>query len=325
MDFITDLPPGKLREEVVDAILVIVDRYTKMNLYVATTKRCDSVELASILMDTVVCKFGVPRGILTDRGSLFTSQYLSDFAYEARVKHKLSTAFHPQTDGQMNQTLEQYLRCYCSEQQDAWPQMLAQADFAVNNSVHHALRMSPFEILYGWSPEIHGPPIRDGLQEGKVPAATERAQQMREASDKLAQRWRKTQETQKRHQNARTRPQQFKVGDKVLLSTRNLRMPGEKRKLDARFIGPFQERDAVGSQAYRLALPSSYKIHNVFHVSLLEPWHQRAGEEPADPMPLAEEGDEWEVEAIKGARHPARRVTSSEIRSVSIVRVLLAL
>lgn len=305
MDFITDLPPGKLYGRVVDAILVIVDRYTKMNIYVATTKRCDSVELAGILVEAVVRKFGVPRGILTDRGSLFTSQYWSDFAYEARVKHKLSTAFHPQTDGQterMNQTLEQYLRCYCSEEQDSWPQALAQAEFAVNNSVHHALRMSPFEVLYGWSPEIHGPPIRDGSQEGKVPAAAERARQMREAHDKLARRWRETQLTQKKHQNARTQPRQFKVGDKVLLSTKNLRMPGAKRKLDARFIGPFQVRDAIGSQAYRLALPSSYKIHNVFHVSLLEPWRQRAGEEPADPMPLAENGDEWEVEAIKGSR-----------------------
>jgi hypothetical protein len=68
------------------------------------------------------------------------------------MKHKLSIAFHPQTDGQterMNQTLEQYLRCYCSESQDEWAIMLAHAEFAVNNSVHHATRMSPFELLYG--------------------------------------------------------------------------------------------------------------------------------------------------------------------------------
>jgi transposase InsO family protein len=108
-DFITNLPPRKLNSEVVDAILIIVDRYTKMNVFVPTTKRRDSVELAKLLMDVVVRRYGVPRGILSDRGSLFTSQYWSDFAYEARVKHKLSTAFHPQTDGQterMNQTLE---------------------------------------------------------------------------------------------------------------------------------------------------------------------------------------------------------------------------
>jgi transposase InsO family protein len=304
-DFITDLPPGKLNSEVVDAILVIVDRYTKMNVFVPTTKRCDSVELAKLLMDAVVRRYGVPRGILSDRGSLFTSQYWSDFAYEARVKHKLSTAFHPQTDGQterMNQTLEQYLRCYCSEKQDEWPQMLAHAEFAVNNSVHHATRMSPFELLYGWNPDIRGPPIRDELHEEKVPAAAERARQMRDAHEALVTRWRAAQEAQVKNQNKRQQPKEFRVGERVLLSTKNLRLPGAKKKLSARFVGPFQVRDAIGSQAYRLALPTSYKIHNVFHVSLLEPWKQRAGEEPVEPMPLAVEADVWEVAAITGAK-----------------------
>jgi hypothetical protein len=73
MDFITDLPPVKKNGVEVDAILVIVDRYSKMNVYVPTTKRCDSVELAIILRDYVVRHYGMPEGILTDRGSVFTS------------------------------------------------------------------------------------------------------------------------------------------------------------------------------------------------------------------------------------------------------------
>jgi transposase InsO family protein len=80
-----------------------------MNIYVPTNKTCDSVELTSLLMDAVVRRYGVLKGIISDRGSVFTSQYWSDFAYKARVKHKLSIAFHPQTDGQtkrINQTLE---------------------------------------------------------------------------------------------------------------------------------------------------------------------------------------------------------------------------
>ena len=112
MDFITDLPPGKLGDCVYDAILVIVDRYTKMNRYLPTTKKCTSVELAELLELHIVRHYGLPKGIITDRGSVFTSQYWSDFAFEARIKRRLSTAFHPQTDGQterMNQTLKQYL------------------------------------------------------------------------------------------------------------------------------------------------------------------------------------------------------------------------
>ena len=82
-----------------------------------------------------------------------------------------------------------------------------------------------------------------------------------------------------------------------------------KKKMAAKYIGPFRITDAVGKQAYRLALPSSYKIHNVFYVSLLELWEQRVGEQPADSMQLAEENNEWEVERIldsikkKGKQH----------------------
>lgn len=305
MDLITDLPPGKLGEEVVDAILVIVDRYTKMVVYVATTKRITSVELAKILLDRIIRHYGVPRGIVSDRGSIFTSDYWSSFAYEARVKLRLSTAFHPQTDGQTersNQTLEQYLRCYCIDDQDAWPEKLAPAEFAVNNGVHHATRMSPFEVLYGWNPDIHAAPTRDESLEGKVPAATERARSMREAHETLQERWREAQESQKAGNDKRMKPASFRIGDRVLLSTKNRRMPGLKRKLNAKFVGPFRIVDAIGSQAYRLALPEDYGIHDVFHVSLLEPWRQRAGEEPSEPMPLAEDDGEYEVESIRDAK-----------------------
>jgi hypothetical protein len=104
------------------------------------------------------------------------------------VKHKLSTAFYPQTDSQterINQTLEQYLQCYCSESQDEWAEMLAHAEFAVNNSVYYATRMSPFELLYGWNPEIRGPLIRDELHKEKVLVVAERARQLREVHETL--------------------------------------------------------------------------------------------------------------------------------------------
>jgi hypothetical protein len=74
---------------------MIVDRYTKMNIYVPTNKICDSVELASLLIDIVIRRYRVLKGIISDRGSVFTSQYWSDFVYKARVKHKLSISFYP--------------------------------------------------------------------------------------------------------------------------------------------------------------------------------------------------------------------------------------
>jgi hypothetical protein len=102
---------------------------------------------------------------------------------------------------------------------------------------------------------------------------------MHDAHEALMTSWRAAQEAQVKNQNKRQQPKEFRVGERVLLSIKNLRLPGVKKKLSARFIGPFQVRNAIGSQAYRLALPTSYKIHKVFHVSLLEPWKQRVGEE----------------------------------------------
>ena len=172
----------------------------------------------------------------------------------------------------------------------------------MNNSVYYATRMSPFENLYGFHPDIHHLEVRVEPQEGKVPAATERARRMREVHDELVERWRDASESQIKYQRANQKPKEFQVGDKVLLSTKNLRLKVPKKKMAAKFIGPFRITDAVGKQAYRLALPTSYQIHNVFHVSLLEPWEGRAGEEPANHMQLAEDNDEWEVERIVDAR-----------------------
>ncbi|KAF4546986.1 Transposon Tf2-5 polyprotein-like protein 3 [Elsinoe fawcettii] len=303
MDFITDLPPSKLGAGVFDAILVIVDRYSKMSIYVPTTKKCTSVELADVLRDHVVRHFGVPRGIVSDRGSVFTSAFWSDFCFETQVRRRLSTAFHPQTDGQterQNQTLEQYLRCYCTEFQDDWASRLSQAEFASNNSVHTALRMSPFQILYGFHPELHtDPPVRrDGDPRGKVPAAAESAQRMRDTHATLLERWKEASAQQAKYYNRKHTPRAYSVGDLVLLSTKNLKLSVPKKKMGPYFAGPFRVLDAVGTRAYRLALPSQYQIHNVFHVSLLEPWRPREGEEPEESMPLADESEEWQVEQI---------------------------
>lgn len=303
MDFITDLPPSRREGCVYDAILVIVDRFSKMVLYIPTVKTVTSAELATILIREVVRRFGVPEGTLSDRGSVFTSQYWSDFCCEAHVTHKLSTAFHPQTDGQTeraNQTLEQYLRCFCNGEQNDWATLLPQAEYASNACENDALRMSPFEIVLGYQPALFAP--RGEASEGKVPAAAERAQQLRSVTERLKERWRESVNSRAAYHDARHKRREYAVGDLVMLSTRNLRLPVPKKKMAARFVGPFRILDAIGTQAYRLALPSQYRVHNVFHVSLLEPWQGRAGEEPAEPMPLAEEEHEWVVEKIRDTR-----------------------
>ena len=121
MDFITGLPLSKRNTIIYDACLMVVDRYTKMAKYIPTHKMIDAPMLTQVFLDEIVRNFGVSRGIVSDWGSVFTSDYWSTFCFEMNVKRCLSTAFHPQTDGQtewQNQTLEHYLRSYCGYQQD---------------------------------------------------------------------------------------------------------------------------------------------------------------------------------------------------------------
>jgi transposase InsO family protein len=310
MDFITDLPPSMRDACVYDAILVIVDRYTKMAIYVPCNKTCTSDTLADMLVRHVVHRFGVPEGIVTDRGSVFTSDYWANFCYAARVTRRLSTAFHPQTDGQterQNQVLEQYLRCFCSDKQSDWATWLPAAEFASNNSVSSTTRMSPHFALMGYHPSIHEPAVRGEQPGEEVPDAQERIKRLHAEREAATQHWRNAQEQQAKYHNERRTAHSFKVGDLVLLSTKNLKLRLPTRKMAPRFEGPFRVLAAIGAQAYRLALPKEYsRIHNVFHVSLLEPWHDRDDDGmAAERMPIALEVDgeeEYEVEKILSAR-----------------------
>ena len=119
MDFITGLPPSKRAGVVYDAILVVVDRFTKIVRYLTTTKTITAEQLGELFFFEIVCRFGTPAGIVSDRGSVFTSAFWSTLCYHAKVKRRLSTAFHPQTDGQterQNQTLEHFLRTFTNSE-----------------------------------------------------------------------------------------------------------------------------------------------------------------------------------------------------------------
>lgn len=307
MDFITQLPPSKRGTCVYDAILVIVDRYSKMSLYICSSSTWQATDLADAIFENVVCKFGTPKGIVTDRGSLFTSAYWAQLMQALQVKRRLSTAYHPQTDGQterQNQTLEHYLRAFVNEQQNDWASLLPMAEFAYNNSRHSSTGKTPFEIVFGRNARLPLAP-EDVRLEGEVPAAMDRAERMRSARTSLEEHLRSAQETQARTYNKKHTHVTFQPGDHVLLSAKHLRLHLPSRKMTARFIGPFEVLSAVGTQAYRLRLPPTYRMHNVFHVSLLRRYLHRK-DEPQDNVlapELDDQGEEvWQIEKILARR-----------------------
>ena len=299
MDFITSLPSVEYKGNIVDSILVIVDRFTKWCLFLPVSSMINVGELAELFHTEVELKYGPPKGVVSDRGSLFTSKFWSKLCYYSHIKLRLSTAYHPQTDGQterMNQILEHYLRCFIDTTQTTWPKLLPNAQFSCNNAINSTTGISPFEALRGYQADFHID-IEDDITTGEVPAATDRVQKLQQLRRDLQNRWRKATEAQANQYNKRHKPFTFKRGDLVKLSTRNLKLKTNK-KLSPTFIGPFRVLNAIGSQAYRLSLPSQYdRIHNVFHISLLEPWYGSTDEEL--PMPELDDNDEWEVEEIK--------------------------
>ena len=189
MDFITDLPPSTetSHPKAFDSILVIVDRYTKMSRYIPCRKTIDAPELSRLFFRDWVKDYGIPLDIVSDRGSVFTSKFWSALCFHMKVKRSLSTAFHPQTDGQterQNQAIEGYLRIYSNQHQDNWVELLPFAEFTYNNAYHEAIQMSPNQARYGINLDIHQG-VEDEPTKGDIPAARERVERIRDLRKEL--------------------------------------------------------------------------------------------------------------------------------------------
>ena len=306
MDFITDLPPSKRKGIVYDSILVILDRYTKMVKYIPVQKTINAVELAELFMEQIVTQFGLPDGIVSDRGSVFTSEFWSSVCYHLSVRRRLSTAFHPQTDGQterQNQVLEHYLRCYSNADQNNWAKILPLAEFAYNNSTHSATGQPPFFLMYGYHPKMQYEVEGDSIQ-GRVPAAYERVKSLLHYRKEMEEHLRIAVASYSKYYNKTHTPREFKVGELVMLSTKNLKQKRPSKKMSHKFVGPFRIEDRIGKQAYRLTMPTKYRIHNTFHVSLLEPYNRRTDNVSPDnfmpPPELVDDEERWEIEEIIG-------------------------
>ncbi|KAJ1584817.1 hypothetical protein NDA11_007495 [Ustilago hordei] len=303
LDFIEGLPPSKKYDsKTYDSILVIVDRLTKFAILAPTHKTVTAKQTAVLLYGHMVRLFGYPDHMVSDRGRQFISGAWKAFAEQMGVKHSLSTAYHPQTDGQterVNQVVEQYLRMYCSYEQNDWADLLDTAAFVYNNTVHNSIGVSPFFACYGWNPKAHPDiPQRLGVND---PGRFEYLMDGKERCKYLQEQIREAQRRTVDQYNRKHKDIEFKVGDMVYINRRNWKTRRPTPKLDTRFAGPYPVQERVGRRAYRITLPANLRVHDVFHVSMLEPARtsslpQRA-EQPTMP-PLPDEDLDFEVEAL---------------------------
>ena len=297
MDFITKLPvvAGK------DAILVVCDRLSKMTHFVATTEGISAEGLARLFQDNVWKLHGLPESVVSDRGPQFAAELTKELNRMLGIKTKLSTAFHPQTDGQtgwMNQELEQYLRFFVEHRQKDWPEWLAAAEFAVNNKVHTATKVSPFMANYGKELRMGG----DIRRKGKVESATAIVERMKKVHEEAEAALRKTQKEMKKYADReRKETEVWKKGDRVLLSTKDLVFKERpSKKLMERYVGSYIIKEVVSSNAVKLQLLSSMRIHPVVNVSQIVRYKEQVkGQKVEEGKPVEiEEVEEWEMEKI---------------------------
>ncbi len=307
LDLITQLPRSASGH---DAILVVVDKLTKYVYYIATVTAVTAVQLAELVIHNVVRYRGIPRAIVSDRDPRFTSIFWQSLWQQLGTKLNMSTAFHPQTDGQTeraNRTLEEGLRAYIAYHQLDWDQHLVPLEIAFNNTVQASTGFTPFYLNSGREIELPLDQAVAGAQPSANQTSADRlarlSADLQQAKDNL----RAAQQRQAKYADEKRRELVFKVGDQVMLSTEHLKLkvPGQTAKLLAKFIGPLKITKVISDTAYELDLPHAMRIHPSFHVSKLKPyrdgsasfpWRVQPTRPPPDILPDGEEA--WEVERI---------------------------
>lgn len=302
MDFIVSLPRTKAG---FDAIMVVVDRLTKFARFIPTTSNYDAPEVARLFVEHVYANHGMPDELITDRDKIFVGGFWKSVAKQLQITHKMSTAFHPQTDGQTertNRTLQQYLRCYVNPAQDDWDDWLPLAQFAYNNARQESTGYSPFYLTYGLNPVTPSTLGADSVvsRPSHVPSADAFVESLDTDLRHARQVLERAQQRQKSNADTRRSPAKFSVGDKVLLSTANIRLKSgtSSTKLLPRYIGPFKVLARIGEVAYKLELPACMKIHPVFHVSLLSVYHDNGQVQPPPPPSLVDDELLYDVEHV---------------------------
>ncbi|MBW0575610.1 hypothetical protein O181_115325 [Austropuccinia psidii MF-1] len=233
MDFITQLPLSNS----FDSILVIVDRFSKMAVLIPAMSSITSLDLAHLFIKNIISKHGLPSRIVSDRGPLFVSSFWNNLCQQIKISRDLSTAYHPETDGQaerVNKILEQYLWMYVSYHQDDWNTWLPLDEFSCNNSDHSSTKQSPFFTVYGRDPQFYSVHITQDTPAGMLSAKVQSVQQDVKRELEVA-----INGFKRYADKSRASTPVFNPGDIVWLSSKNIKSTRPTTKLSERWLGPF--------------------------------------------------------------------------------------
>jgi hypothetical protein len=308
LDFVGTVP----KSHGYDMILGMTDRLTGYVRLEPVQSTATAEQIAKVFYSSWCRTFGLPNAITSDRDKLFTSHFWKELCKKLRIHLRMSTSFHPETDGsseRSNKTLIESLRHYVNERQTDWADHLIAVEMCMNNSKNATTGKAPTELLFG-TPIRLTPPVRTS---NTVPAVTDFLERIRESTAIARDNHVVAKTHQTTYANKERRPEpDYKVGDQVFLNTKNLRLrikqKGRSAKFIARFIGPFPITKAKRkTSTYTLELPPEYKIHPTFHAKLLKPAFENdptlfPNREVTVPPPIDVEDNQWEVQELRDHR-----------------------
>ena len=269
VDLITGLPPSAG----FDSLLVVVDHsLSKGVILTPCNKTTDAKGVAELFFKNVFLHFGLHDALISDRGPQFASAFAMELARILGYDLKLSTAYHPQTDGEtkrVNQEVETYLRLFCQGQPDEWPNLIPMAEFAHNSTTHSSTQKSPFSLILGYEPWDY-PKIGQTF----LPSLEDRLTLLDQARDEALAAHDKSRQMMKERIMSKFTP--WKVGDRVWLEGKNLRLHYPTKKLAPQQEGPFE----ISTSSPHSPIASDCRRHGKSTMSSMLPSYPPIGKQP---------------------------------------------
>jgi hypothetical protein len=273
------------------------------------------VELAGTTLRTIIGPHGMPKSMVSDRDPRITARFWKELSRVLGSQVNLSTAHHPQSDGQSEreiQTLITALRSYVNAAGNDWDEYLPALELSFNSKRQASTGASPFTLVYGTEARLPIDCALDEVRPASVPAVSNRAERMRLAMDHARSQTERAQARQKRLADRHRRLMELKEGDMVLLSTEDLRLRSGVHKLTGRYVGPFRVLGTVNDNAVTLDLPPLLgALHPTFNITRLKPYRDGSTAFPDRPQrlpqPPAVDKDtngvsQYEVESVVAQR-----------------------
>ena len=250
IDFIVKLPES----QGFDSIMVVTCRLSKRVYFIPCNETIDSEGTARVYKNNVFRHEGLPNVIITDRGPQFASKFTTHLCKSLGIKQNISSAYHPQTDGQTertNQEIEAYLRIFVNWHQNDWNSWIPTAEFSYNNRVHSAIGYSPFYATKGYHVNTGITPPTTGLNLGKEEKRAELfTKHMTKIHQETQAAMKKANDDMKKYYDRKHKPEEYDIGDKVWLDMKNINSGRPKKKLDVLREGPFIIKEKISNTSY---------------------------------------------------------------------------